>query len=416
MEIGRVHKAILKFIKFSLHVICLPIYFSVRLVVFLIPKKKGLWVFGAWEGKAFADNAKYFYIYICKNNQAINPVWIAKKKSVAEEVNLCGGSGLEIKSAKAIFSCMRAEYVFITHSISSDLSPWFVSGSTLIQLWHASFPLKKMGYDYPGFYPEKFLSRKLLQIYYPGLYIKANLAISASKETQKIVAGALGLPRSKVLLSGFPRSDGVLGLIKTKTDDDNVRRVIGRLDFEHLIYFVPTFRDDKNFNIFGYKFSLSDLVGVLEKTNSILIIRPHPFDVDKLNRVGFPRHPRIIIENHGIADPYPLMRLASILITDFSSIYADFLLLDRPIIFAKFDFDEYLSKERHLYFSYDKVTPGDHVLNWPEMIHTIENILIHKIDSHSYSREKMRSKIFGNFQVENSCQRVFDDICKLGNK
>lgn len=46
------------------------------------------------------------------------------------------------------------------------------------------------------------------------------------------------------------------------------------------------------------------------------------------------------------------------LVTDYSSIYFDYLLLDKPIIFFNYDLEEYLNNSRDMYFNYDEFTPG----------------------------------------------------------
>ena len=53
-----------------------------------------------------------------------------------------------------------------------------------------------------------------------------------------------------------------------------------------------------------------------------------------------------------------LLDAADVLITDYSSCYIDFLLLNRPIIFYNYDMEAYQSNDRKLYFEYNEVTPG----------------------------------------------------------
>ena len=51
-----------------------------------------------------------------------------------------------------------------------------------------------------------------------------------------------------------------------------------------------------------------------------------------------------------------LLRMASIFITDYSSLWADYLIFNRPMIFAQYDHEKYLS-ERAIY-DYEKDLPG----------------------------------------------------------
>jgi CDP-glycerol glycerophosphotransferase len=57
-------------------------------------------------------------------------------------------------------------------------------------------------------------------------------------------------------------------------------------------------------------------------------------------------------------DPYPLLGLTDVLITDYSSIMLDYLVLDRPVILFAFDYAEYFSKVG-FYYEYRGFVPGD---------------------------------------------------------
>ena len=46
----------------------------------LVPKKKKLWVFGAWNGKKYGDNSKYLFEYINLNGTEIRPIWLTQNK------------------------------------------------------------------------------------------------------------------------------------------------------------------------------------------------------------------------------------------------------------------------------------------------------------------------------------------------
>ena len=69
-----------------------------------------------------------------------------------------------------------------------------------------------------------------------------------------------------------------------------------------------------------------------------------------------------------------LLKKTDVLITDYSSLFADFLIYDRPIIFAKFDHENYV-KERSLFLDYEKDLPGPKVENWHELFYNIKDII-----------------------------------------
>ena len=65
-----------------------------------------------------------------------------------------------------------------------------------------------------------------------------------------------------------------------------------------------------------------------------------------------------IINYNATADIYPALNLFDALITDYSSIYFDYLLLDRPVIFYPYDYDNYIRNDRSLLFDYKQMAPG----------------------------------------------------------
>ena len=57
--------------------------------------------------------------------------------------------------------------------------------------------------------------------------------------------------------------------------------------------------------------------------------------------------------------PYDFLNVVDVLITDYSSIYFDYLLLNRPIIFHMPDLEEYQKKRGFILDPLDEWTPGD---------------------------------------------------------
>lgn len=98
-----------------------------------------------------------------------------------------------------------------------------------------------------------------------------------------------------------------------------------------------------------------ELAAFLEREKLLLCIRTHIF-TEESERV--PESPRILWMNgERVEDVMDVLDVFDLLITDYSSIYIDYLLTGRPMLFLPYDKEEYLSG-RGLNFPYDKVTPG----------------------------------------------------------
>lgn len=98
------------------------------------------------------------------------------------------------------------------------------------------------------------------------------------------------------------------------------------------------------------------------------------------------------------------------MISDYSSIYFDFLLLDRPIMFLAPDLKEYENIRGFLLNPYDFWTPGPKVSTQFQLENYITQMLSGE-DVYSNERKKIREILF-EYQGGNSSERVFNQVIK----
>ncbi len=82
----------------------------VFLLSFVVPKKKGLCVFGSMFGNAFSGNTKYVFM------AAKDAVWLTRSSQIAAEVRARGGRAARF----APWLLLRAEYIFINERRPGD--------------------------------------------------------------------------------------------------------------------------------------------------------------------------------------------------------------------------------------------------------------------------------------------------------
>ena len=120
------------------------------------------------------------------------------------------------------------------------------------------------------------------------------------------------------------------------------------------ILYAPTFRNSMASPFARDILDLDRMDSFAEEKNCLFVLKLHPLmegllDDDRYQNILF---------HAPLADIYPALSLFDVLITDYSSIYFDFLLLDRPIIFFPYDYDAYLREDRALLFAYQQMAPG----------------------------------------------------------
>ncbi len=147
------------------------------------------------------------------------------------------------------------------------------------------------------------------------------------------------------------------------------------------------------------------------KNNKILfLIKKHYYNRNDGKTVE--GYSNIIDYTDKSCDTQELLFNTDVLITDYSSCYIDYLLLNRPIIFYCYDYNEYLKQDREMYFEYDEVTPGDKAKNFDMLIESIDKAIN---GNKEYLDDLKRVKnIF--YSLENQgivCHKLLEKIDKL---
>jgi len=373
-------------------------------ISYFTKKDSNIWIFGAVRGEKYMDNSKYLFEYINQNTD-INAIWLSNNPDVIDSINKKAYKAYSIHSKKGIYYAMHAKVAIITHrgvNEDADLPFYCFSKETkIVQLWHG-IALKKIAFDdkIDGFTQNESdifykLKQKIKLLFFPFTNYVNNpsLLLALSKESEDIFSKAFRVDKKNIKITGYPRNDL---LFKSKEKHS--------LKIKKIIY-MPTFRNKTNLD-----FDIVILNEFLLKKDLKFYIKIHPFDklpnsiLDKLSE----SQNIFIIKNDDI---YEVLTDFDILITDYSSIYFDYLLLDRPIIFAPFDKNSYLKNEREFYYNYDDITPGPQAKNWKELMQHIDNYIE---NSNLFFEERMLIKNkFHKYQDSNSSKRVVESIRHL---
>ena len=172
---------------------------------------------------------------------------------------------------------------------------------------------------------------------------------------------------------------------------------------------MPTHRFEGRSSIRSLINDLKTIESQLADMRVLLLVKVHFFHLQELNSLTDRLNTVQFVEERDInQDIYSILPETDFLITDYSSVYFDYLLLNKPIIFAPLDIDQYVENDRALYYNYEDVTPGPKARNWREVVEWIEDILT-KSDAHEEERRRV-SRMFNAYDDGCSSKRVFDTI------
>ena len=313
-------------------------------------RNPNLWVFSAWEGMKYSDNAKYLYEYVTTSRPEIECVWITKNNDVFLKLHERGCKVCLVGSDEAKRVQKRAGVAIYTHGLDDFGDFPYIFGAKLICLWHGA-PVIKKNYSTRAMHDNKILDFLTNVKAYLFSYIYRDLTIATSEYAARNFRKE-SLTRKKILVIGQPRND-----ILSETDI-GVRKVFSKqmrdtycLSDEYVyISYMPTYRGSGSSQKFLEKL-IKEIIDDSElndflKTNRIkLLVKMHYLtDITGMR----PKGNIIFLDDRDIECTQYLLALSQLLITDYSSCSVDFALKGKEILFFAPDLETY-DRENGLY-------------------------------------------------------------------
>lgn len=301
----------------------------------LLPLKKDKIIFDNFAGKGYAGNPRYIADEFLSRNLNMDLVWLINDTT----------QSLPYGIRKVKYGSLHALYEYATSKVIIDniRNSHLMKkkrGQVYLQTWHGSKPLKYIEKD-----AENKLSRKYLRAAtYDG---KVTDGIIVDSEMQEnVLKRTFELNKDvEFLRYGLPTNDF---LIKNKNNSELNEKIKKDLNIESGIFtilYAPTFRD--NGDISCYITDYAELIEKFEtklKRKCIILVRMHP-NV-KANDINI-NYNNKVKNVSDYPDTQELVLASDCVISDYSSIIFDFLLLEKIVLLYSVDLSEY-EKQRGL--------------------------------------------------------------------
>ena len=360
--------------KFLAYLVCYCIYpFS-----FLFPRNRKKWAFGSFRG-AFNDNAKYLFIYVSKQMPDIQCVWLSINKDTVREVRSKGLDACYILSPKGVWLALTSKFWFF-NAYSSDIMFCLSGGATLVNLWHG-LPLKRIEFDIDsGLLADRFVRKTLKERYYhPEVFKRPDYVVSSSELFSEVFARSFRIPRDRCLDFGLARN-GILTWPEEKREafidayePAETKDLIDEMkQFSRVFIYMPTWRDSQN-DFIASGFDFKALETVLAQSNALFLVKPHANTVVDAETIEGLGHVRLL---PATLDVYPILPYTDVLVTDYSSIMYDYILMESKDVFLYlFDYQEYVG-ERPFIWPFDEMTYGHRAYNFGALLDLVRDTTI----------------------------------------
>ena len=151
------------------------------------------------------------------------------------------------------------------------------------------------------------------------------------------------------------------------------------------------------------------MIEVLHDNCILLLLRPHKNDFENpvvkqfLDSITTDQKVVKLCTHNQFPDVNSFLPFVDALISDYSALYHDFLLLDRPMLFIPYDYDTFNKENGFLYNYFDNL-PGPAINSFEEFVNHIVAVANGK-DEYSKQRAVLLARLH-QFRDAGSCERV----------
>lgn len=250
--------------------------------------------------------------------------------------------------------------------------------------------------------------------YTPGPF--CNRWSYASEGIKETMEDQLALAADQGVLLGYPRNDALLH------PQGALDRLVDR-NGKKCIFWLPTFRqhnqsNDNNYTLPGCGLPLLDSEGALEKLNQLLeeagillVLKPHPVqDMSAIRAGSYSSFKLLYDQDLREADVqlYEALADTDALLTDYSSVYCDYLLTGKPIGLTFDDLAEYEGHRGLVMDDIKSVVKGRYLYSLADLAEFIREVALGEDPAKQERAESNR--YYNHWQDDASAQRVADYI------
>lgn len=346
----------------------------------------------------YADNTYYVYDELLRQgyNKKYKFIWIVKDPNAFDDINIHN-----VRFIKRDNNEKQVDYYKRTARFIIDCNRYINKENTYQFRFHLGHGMPiKIVKDYTsavGSYDKYLLSSK----YFTNYFIENG-----------------NIDENKMEYIGLPRCDQ---FYKEKESFDEIK------GYDKVILWMPTYRNHQSKDInkklklkygipsISNEKELIDLNILLKNNNALLIIKFHPAENMKflenlsLSNIMFTKN-ELFDGNH--KNIYHLCQLTDALITDYSSIYYDYMMQDKPIGMAIEDIEEYKKYFPICFDNIEEDLPAEYIYSYNDLIKFIKNVLDSK-DIKRRLRNKKR-EVYFKYVDGNASKRVVE-VLKRNN-
>jgi CDP-glycerol glycerophosphotransferase len=400
-----------------------------RVFDFFMPKKERQWAFFVHHIKSnqFIENQRAVFEEV-KEDETIHKVIFTRDDTKDFHLeNFNNTTIIKIHTLKGLFLLSTCNVIFLTHSISMDLSIRYgkklfsiikprLTNRIIVNLWHG-IPLKRL-LALTNENVKKTTNRvsynRKERSFYKGLISSSDI------DSYAMATMFYPIKYENIWLTGLPRNDFLLkdeSALPTYLVESiqKIKKIKGS---KKLILYAPTYRQTHVIESASYyQFSedeMNKLKQMLIKNNAILGFRMHYFrNSDALFNIEDYIDNKLFFDlgHNTVEEIASVIRCSDIVVTDYSSVFIDALYINKAVFSFAYDLEEYKNNQDGILYDLDIAFPSKVVTEFDDLIANLESELKTPIQIKSQQYKTTQKVFFKHVDVYNAL-RVVNNVKK----
>ena len=389
--------------KFIAYLLCYAFY----PISYLFPRTDKILVFGSYRG-AFNDNTKYLFLYANEHITDRKVVWISTKQSTVKHIRSLGYEAYSVMSLKGLWYALRGKYWFV-NSYSSDIAFCLAGSAKIVNLWHG-VPMKAIEFGITkGDLAKRYVQRDIRDTFFhPAPFRRPDYMVSTTDFFDGVFSQSFRISKKQCIQTGCPRNmllNKPLAEVEAfiqRYESEATKQLVAHIQqYDTVLVYMPTWRDSQR-DCFANGFDLEALNNCVAQQNACVLMKPHANTIIDES---------ITYSNlfflDGNVDMYCILPYTHVLITDYSSILYDYILMpDKHVILFHYDYEEYVNSREFIFDIQDNIV-GRKVYTFDELIQVIST---NDYTMDIPARQKILNKFWGETSNKNSCELVFEKL------
>lgn len=366
------------------------------------PLKKDRIIFSSTANNNFNFNSKYLFLYFLEKGTEYDIYFVINDDILREKLEKKYGKHfLASNTLSGILKISRAK-LWVSSVLETPYLPLFFIKNTrrsIVHLGHG-VPLKKIVLD----------EERITLLQKTNRFVRSRVfdyVVSYSYGFTDIMRKAFRNTKIDYLHLGQPRNDALQRYNKEQ-QFSKIYSVYRDIPEHHrAILYAPTWRSYDTVRFFPFEdLTAEELNEHLKENKTVLFLRKHPYFPSVLDESYLKQSNIYLFDTDFFPEIMDYLSYFDKLITDYSSIYLDFLCLERPIAFIPYDLEEY---KAHTGFTipYEELTPGQYVDNKDKLFSYIA------IATDNYSEQRKEIATLVNAKSSGNCEENYQFIQQL---